>query len=120
MTAPVTAMSAESHVVDVVTAMFDTGVRSTPIVDRSRLVGILIRRDLVRALARDDHAIAAPVHRRRQMYGGPDRWCVEVHNGYVLISGEFDDTTDRNMATVLAQATPGVTGVHTIAPEKTS
>ena len=114
ITAPVTAMSADSDVVEVVTAMLDTGVRSMPIVHDSRLVGILTRRDLVRALARDDQAIAADVRRRLHRYGAPDRWSVEVHDGQVVISGKFDDATDRNMATVLAQATPGVTGVHTI------
>jgi CBS-domain-containing membrane protein len=71
ITAPVSAMSADSDVVDVVTAMLDTGVRSMPIVHDSRLVGILTRRDLVRALARDDQAIAADVRRRLHRYGHP-------------------------------------------------
>lgn len=120
VTSPVTAISADSDVVDVVTAMLDTGVHSMPIVHDSRLVGILTRRDLVRALTRDDQAIAADVRRRLHRYGGPDRWSVEVYDGQVVLGAEFDDATDRNMATVLAQATPGVTGVHTIGSGETS
>jgi len=46
-----TAMSADSDVVDVVTAMLHADAHSMPIVDRIRLVGTLTRRDLVRALA---------------------------------------------------------------------
>jgi hypothetical protein len=52
-----------------------------PIVDGSRLVGILTRRDLVRALAHDDRAIAADIRRRLRTCGGADRWSVEVHDG---------------------------------------
>src|SRR5581483_12010995 len=74
MTAPVTAMNANADVVDVVSEMLDTSVRSMPIVDGARLVGILTRRDLVRALARDDQAIATDVRHRLRLYGGPDRW----------------------------------------------
>jgi hypothetical protein len=56
----ITAMSADSDVVDVVTAMLHADVHSMPIVDHTRLVGILTRRDLVRASACNDQAIAAP------------------------------------------------------------
>ena len=75
-----TVMSADSDVVDVVTAMLDAGARSMPIVDRIRLVGILTRRDLVRASACNDQAIGADVRRRLQMYGEADRWNVEFHD----------------------------------------
>lgn len=54
-----------------------------------------------------------------QKYGEADRWSVEVYDGQVLISGEFDEATDRNTAIMLAQATPGVTGVHTIGSRQT-
>jgi osmotically-inducible protein OsmY len=43
---------------------------------------------------------------------------VEVHDGQVVIGGKFDDATDQNMATMLAQTT-GVTGVHTIGSGET-
>jgi hypothetical protein len=39
---------------------------------------------------------------------------VEVHDGQVLVGDEFEDATDRHVATVLAEAVPGVTGVHTV------
>jgi CBS domain-containing protein len=83
-----------------------------PIVDGSRVVGIVTRRDLVRTLARDDQSIAADVQHRLAMYGGSSRWTVDVHDGGVAIGDEFDDATDRHVAAVLAEAVPGVTAVH--------
>jgi hypothetical protein len=84
--------------------MLDDRVRSIPIVDGSRVVGIVTRRDLMRMLARDDHAIAADVRHQLAMYGGPDRWTVEVHDGAVAIGDEFDSPTDRHVAAVLARS----------------
>lgn len=117
MTTPVTAMSPGTDVVDLITAMLQSRMRSMPIVDGSRVVGIVTRRDLVTALARDDQAIAADIRRRLRNYGGLTRWNVDVHDGRVVITDEFDDATDRHVATVLAEAVPGVTAVQTIGPQ---
>lgn len=112
MTTPVIGMGAGTDVGDVVTAMLDDRVRSIPIVDGSRVVGIVTRRDLIRMLARGDHAIADDVRHQLAMYGVPDRWTVEVHDGAVAISDEFDSPTDRHVAAVLAGAVSGVTAVR--------
>jgi CBS domain-containing protein len=70
---PAIGMGAGADVVDLVTAMLPACVRSMPIVDGSRVVGIVSRRDLMRALARDDdRTVAADVRHRLAMYGGPD------------------------------------------------
>jgi CBS domain-containing protein len=112
MTTPVIGMGVGTDVVDVVTAMLDDRARSIPIVDGSRVVGIVTRRDLVRMLARDDQAIAADVRHRLAMYGVPDRWTVAVCDGVVAIGDEFDNPTDRHVAAVLAEAVSGVTRVR--------
>jgi CBS domain-containing protein len=79
-----------------------------PIVDGSRLVGIVTRRDIVRVIARDDTTIAADVRHRLEIYGGDRRWRVAVHDGIVTIGDQFDDATDRHVVTVLAESVPGV------------
>jgi CBS domain-containing protein len=112
MTTPAIGMGAGADVVDVVTAMLSACVRSMPIVDGSRVVGIVTRRDLVRVLARDDQAIAADVRHRLAMYGRPYRWTVAVHDGAVAIGDEFDSPTDRHVVAVLAEAVSGVTTVR--------
>ena len=112
MTTPVITMNANVDVVDLVTAMLADRVRSMPILHDARVVGVVTRRDLVRALARDDDAISRDVRHRLAHYGGSSRWTVGVHDGAVDILDEFDNATDRHVAEVLAEAVPGVTGVQ--------
>jgi CBS-domain-containing membrane protein len=118
MTAPVTALGVGADVVELVTVMRNERVRAIPIVDGATVVGIVTRRDLVRVLARDDAAIAADVRHRLANYAGPDRWTVRVRDGRVEISDEFDNATDRHVATVLAEAVPGVTSAHVVGPQR--
>jgi CBS domain-containing protein len=108
MTTAVVAMSPGTDVAVLAKALLDAGYRSMPIVDGSRVVGIVTRRDIVRVIARDDHTIADDVRHRLAVYGGDRRWQVEVHDGIVAIGDQFDDETDRHVATVLAEAVPGV------------
>jgi CBS domain-containing protein len=109
MTTPAIGMSSGTDVVDLVAAMLNDRIRSIPIVDGSRVVGIVTRRDLVRALARDDRMIAQDVRHQLTMYGGAERWTVDVADGVVTIGDEFDSAVDRHAAAVLAEAVPGVT-----------
>jgi hypothetical protein len=89
-------------------------VRGMPIVDGSRVVGVVTRRDLVRPLARDDQAISCDVRHQLAMYGASYRWTVAVHDGAVAIGDQFDNATDRHVAKVLAEAVPGVTAVSVV------
>lgn len=97
MTSPVIGMNANTDVVDLVTAMLTDRVRSMPILRDSRVVGVVISRDVRPSLAN---------------YGGSYRWTVGVHDGAVAILDEFDNATDRHVAEVLAEAVPGVTAVQ--------
>ena len=112
MTSPVTGMSATADVVDVITVLLNDRIRSMPIVDGSRVVGIVTRRDLVRVVGRDDEAIASDVRHRLANYAGPDRWTVRVADGVVSLGDEYDDATERHVAIVLAEAVPGVVAAH--------
>jgi CBS domain-containing protein len=111
MTTPAVGMGATADVADLVAAMWDDRVRSMPIVDGSRVVGIVTRRDLVRVLARDDKDIATDVRHRLANDRGPNRWTVAVHDGVVQLGDEYLNPTDRHVAVVLAEAVPGVTRV---------
>lgn len=113
MTTPAIGMGPGTDVAVLAKALLDAGYRSMPIVDGSRVIGIVTRRDIVRVIARDDHTIAKDVRHRLEIYGGDRRWRVEVHDGMVSIGDQFDGDqgdaeTDRHVATVLAQAVPGV------------
>lgn len=115
MTSPVVAMGATTDVADLITAMWDSKVRSMPIVDGSRVVGIVTRRDLVRILGRADGAIETDVRHALEHYCGVDRWTVDVRDGVVSLGDEYQDETERHVAVVLAEGVPGVVGAH-VAP----
>jgi CBS-domain-containing membrane protein len=108
----VTAIGATADVVDLVRAMGDGHIRSMPIVDDSRVVGIVTRRDLVRIVGRADEAIEKEVRHKLANYCGPDRWTVGVREGVVSLGDEYEDETERHVARVIAEAVPGVVAAH--------
>ncbi|MET8846810.1 CBS domain-containing protein [Amycolatopsis sp. NPDC004625] len=113
MTTPVTAMSSGTDVADLCQALVDARIRAMPIVDGSAVVGIVTRGDVVRVLARDDVDIARDVRHRLEIYGGGGRWHVDVRDGFVHITDQFDDDSDRHVAQLLALAVPGVIAAET-------
>jgi CBS domain-containing protein len=115
MTSPVTAMGPGTDVALLAAALLDAKQRSMPIVEGSRVVGIVTRRDIVATVARDDDQVAEDVRHRLEVYGGAGRWHVEVHEGVVTIGDRFDDETDRHVARVLAEAVPGVVRANAVA-----
>ncbi len=118
MTSPAVAMSPGTDVAVLTTALLEARQRSMPIVDCGRVVGIVTRRDIVRVIARDDATIAKDVRHRLDVYGGASRWQVAVHEGVVTIGDEFDDETDRHVATMLAESVPGVIRTTAFAPHE--
>lgn len=113
MTTPATAMGTGTDVAELCQALVDARIRAMPIVDGAAVVGIVTRGDVVRVLAREDADIARDVKHRLEIYGGSGRWRVEVRDGFVHITDQFDDDTDRHVAQMLALAVPGVVAAET-------
>ncbi|GAA3044231.1 CBS domain-containing protein [Actinokineospora globicatena] len=112
MTTPAVAMSAGTDTGVLARVMVDDRRRCVPIVDGSRLVGVVTRRDLVRVLARSDEEVAADLRGRLAVLGGPSRWTVRVALGSAEITDRYDEPADRQVARVLAEAVPGVVRVN--------
>ncbi|HET8640644.1 MAG TPA: CBS domain-containing protein [Pseudonocardiaceae bacterium] len=108
MSTPAMALPAGTDIAEVAKYMLRHQIRSLPIVDGKRLVGIITRRDLVRCLARTDAEIAADVRRRLEVYGGPDRWSLRVRQGHVTMVDSLDDPVDAHVAKIIALSVPGV------------
>ncbi|HWD03572.1 MAG TPA: CBS domain-containing protein, partial [Amycolatopsis sp.] len=108
-----TAMDSGTDVAELCQALVDARIRAMPIVDGSAVVGIVTRGDIVRVLAREDTDIARDVKHRLEIYGGSGRWKIDVRDGYVHITDQFDDDTDRHVAQLLALAVPGVVAADT-------
>jgi CBS domain-containing protein len=113
MTTPVESLTAGADVADAARIMINERIRCLPIIDGDGLVGILTRRDLLRAaLAHDDQDLAEEISRQLAGVDTPDRWSVSVQAGVADIEDFGTDTEDRARAARLAAAVPGVVQVH--------
>jgi CBS-domain-containing membrane protein len=96
--------------------MLDRHLRAIPIVDGEKLVGIVTRHDLLRTIARDDKTIAQDVRHHLERGFRRGDWSATVTDGVVTLVDEYGDETDRHIATVIANAIPGVVDVKITAP----
>jgi CBS domain-containing protein len=104
---PVTIRS-DQDLATAVELLADTQVKSLPVVDDGRVVGMLSRRDLIAVLARSDELIETEVAGLLRDGGVPCR--VEVVDGVVELTGQTESHA-RSIARVLAASVPGVVGV---------
>jgi CBS domain-containing protein len=87
MTTPVRTVPATADVADLAHFFLDEGLRSVPVLDGDRLVGIVSRRDVLKALGRPDDEIGREVRRLVESYTGrADAWTVEVDEGVVSLT----------------------------------
>jgi CBS domain-containing protein len=108
MSRQVVTISAYAPVSEVAATMLDRAVHSVPVVEDRQLVGIVSRADLLRTLVCDDALIQREVQHRLDEYAGQPRWYVHVHDGDVLVGGQFDDDAERAVVSVLARTVDGV------------
>ncbi|MFD6175985.1 MULTISPECIES: CBS domain-containing protein [unclassified Isoptericola] len=108
MTRPVVTAVPNQDVASLVGAMLARGIHSVPVVLGARVVGMLSRSDVVRALARTDAQIAADVTAQLRGAGLDDCECV-VREGTVRLTG--GSLADRRLAVSLAQVVPGARAV---------
>jgi CBS domain-containing protein len=89
--------------------MWSTMVKSVPVLDKGRVVGMISRSDVVHLLAGRDDRIRTEV---RELLDTeyPD-WEVEVHDGVVTVTGPADPH-ERKLADVLAGTIRGVVAVR--------
>jgi CBS domain-containing protein len=108
---PVTA-TPDADVADIADLMLRHNVRSVPIVEDRDVVGIVSRRDVLRAAVRGDDVLAKEVQHRLDEYAdGVRRWTATVDGGVAAISGDFTNDTERTVVTVLTRTVPGISGV---------
>jgi len=112
MTAPAVVAGLDDEVGTVAERMLDDRLRSMPVVDNDRLIGIVSRQDLLRTMVRRDDVLAARVRFLLDDYAGHRRqWNVEVDSGRAAIAGRFADDAEERIIGALALSVPGVNRV---------
>ncbi|MET0424269.1 MAG: CBS domain-containing protein [Actinoplanes sp.] len=103
-------VAAADDLAEVAEAMLRWDVRSMPVLDEDgEVVGIVSRRDILRAMVRGDDVLALEVQHRLDEYAGaPHRWQATVVDGVATVSGPFADDTERTVVSILARTVPGV------------
>jgi CBS domain-containing protein len=115
MTTTVRTVLATTDVAELAHLFLDEGLRSVPVLGDERLVGIISRRDVLRALSRSDDEIAGDVRRLVDSYtGGTDAWSVTVAEGVVDLHRPADEDAAADIEAVrtLARTVPGVVAVR--------
>jgi CBS domain-containing protein len=121
MTADVRTVDTTDDVADVARLFIDERLRSVPVLEQGRLVGIVSRRDLLRMLVRPDSEIRTDVLRLVEGYTGDlGAWDVAVTEGMATIrrtrgqpqvSAEVEESALRALALTVG----GVVGVRILA-----
>lgn len=115
MTTDVATTRPEATVNDVAHMMMISHVKAVPVVDEdNRLVGIVSRADLLKSFIRDDATIQRAVVEevlRGALSIEPDAIAVVVKEGAVVLKGEVESRSLRNIIGSLAESVPGVVSV---------
>lgn len=99
----------DSDLADAVRIMTDTVVKSLPVVQEGRLVGVVSRADVVRQLTQRDERVRTEID--DLIRGEQLDWMVEVLDGVVVFEGP-ETERERRLAHALAGSVRGVTGVR--------
>lgn len=89
--------------------MTSTAVKSLPVLDGKRLVGVVSRRDIIRILARTDERLEADIDELFRQTGLD--WLVEVTDGVAVIDGPVVES-EHGLAQALANTVPGIVGIR--------
>ena len=108
MTHLVMSVTADADLAVAASVLVDTAIKSLPVVDDGRVVGMVSRRDVIAVLAKRDPLIEAEVD---ELLRQADVECdVEVADGIVSLDGPTEPHA-REIARVLASTVQGVVGV---------
>ena len=118
MTSPAVAMDADVRGSAIARVFVDDHLRCVPIIDGSKVIGVVTRRDLVRVLARTDTTVAAEAQRVLDLYGGGRKWTVVVEDGEAVVGAEDADEETERVLTALAGSVPGVLRVRVLTEGK--
>lgn len=112
MTSPAITVQADETLRQAAEEMASRKINRLPVVEGSRLVGIITRADVVRAFVRPDAELARLVREevlaKTAFWLEPDSFLVEVDNGVVHLAGRVDR---RSLAETIVEVTRDLGGI---------
>ena len=108
MTSPPAFVDEAANLGTIADTMISDRRRIVPVVDGTKLVGVISRSDVMRYLAGRDAQVALDIRRSLRGFGNPDRWSVNVTNGEATILDDAIDRSDHALVQAAAKAVPGV------------
>jgi CBS domain-containing protein len=114
MTSPAVTIGPARSVADAAALMLEEGVSRLPVLEGTRLVGIVTRHDLVRAFARTDEEIWQEIETDpliRSYWRRPGSYDVSVENGVVTLTGRVDSQEHAHLIEAFVDRVPGVVAV---------
>ena len=112
MTSPAVTIGPDAPLADAARVMHERGFRSLPVVDADgRVIGIVARRDLLKAFLRPDLEIRTEIEDeiiRDEMWLEPGRVRVQVEQGVVALQGQVERAS---LIPILVRLAEGVDGV---------
>jgi CBS domain-containing protein len=113
MTLQVRTVEATADIADVARLFVEGRLRSVPVLDGGRLVGIVSRRDLLRTLVRSDEQLRTELTGLVEEYTGePGAWEVTVADGVATFRRTRGEGADADALRALARTVTGVVGVR--------
>jgi CBS domain-containing protein len=115
MSSPAITIAPGRPVAEAARMMIEHRVNRLPVVDDSRLVGIVTRADLVRTFVRPDEELEREI---REDVAGRALWIdtreleIGVERGVVTLAGEVERPADAELLERLTEAVPGVVSVR--------
>lgn len=120
MTSPAVSVNPETAIDDAAFRMADHNIKRLPVVDSDKVVGVVTRSDIMRALIRDmaaksperlDADIKSALEAELDRHRWGDAVTVSVANAVVTLEGRVLDDREKTAARVAAENTSGVTRV---------
>ena len=116
MTRTVLTLQVDNEVSQAARTMLDAGIKRLPVLRRSRLVGVVSRRDLMRVIARSDESMKTEIVKRMRELGiAAAESTVAVELGAVTIALAESDR-ERSLVESTVLTVPGVLEVRFEAP----
>ncbi|MDS0134749.1 MULTISPECIES: CBS domain-containing protein [unclassified Amycolatopsis] len=116
MTRRVPTVAKDEPVAGAARRLVEAKLRRLYVVDGSgRLIGVLARRDVLRAFLRPDEELKETVERevlQRSIWADPATVTVQVDDGVVTLSGVIDRRSEVERAEWLTESVPGVVAVR--------